>query len=96
MFTHLNRRTCRQIIAYTFTEITLYTHTRCFAVTAVTGSGPVQLLVVVQIDYDISSSSIFLLTHSVAFELCLQSQENLSEPWVSPLTGILNGNHFKC
>lgn len=68
--------------AHMFAETTLYTHTG-FAVTAATGSSPVQLLVGAQIDYDISSSLIFLLIHSVTVlpsELYLQSQENLTEP----------------
>lgn len=72
--------------AHMFAETTLYAHIHTptgFAVTAMTGSSPVQLLVVAQIDYDISSSLIFLLIHSVTVlpsELYLQSQENLTEP----------------
>lgn len=55
---------------------------------AVTVSGPVQLLVVAQIDCGISSSSISLLIHSVAAELS-HRRTLLSHD-------LLNGNHFKC
>lgn len=72
---------------YTHLQRQLWPHTG-FAITAVTGNSPVQLLVLAQIDYDISSSLIFLLIHSVTmlpFRLLLQSQESITELWLQVL-----------
>lgn len=65
------------------------------AVTAGTDS-PAQLLTVAQIDYDISSSLIFLLIHSGSarpFKLFPQSQEKPQRA-MSCLTGLRNENSF--
>lgn len=78
----IHNEVCAQTLVQTCLQSELWTHADS-AVTAGTDSSPAQLLSVAQIDYDISSSLISLLIHSVSalpFKLFLQSQENLNEP----------------